>query len=92
LAKCHNLLNWKLGSAVVNTARRQVTGGGEVSETRWFDLGVGEAVKIGDTLVRLEKIRKGRLRLKIDLHTPVVEKQAAKIGIDDLSDARQNRN
>jgi hypothetical protein len=63
-----------------------------VNETRWFDLGIGEAVKIGDTLVRLEKIRKGRLRLKIDIKTPAVEKQPPEIAIDDQTDARHNRN
>jgi hypothetical protein len=46
-----------------------------MSEPQWCDLGVGEAVKIGDTLVRLVKIRKGRSRLRIDVEPPKIQKQ-----------------
>jgi len=62
-----------------------------VSDIRSFDLVVGEAIKIGDTLVRLIKMRKGRSRLQIDAKPPVVEKQSAEIAIDDQTDARHNR-
>ena len=62
-----------------------------MSEIRSFDLVVGEAIKIGDTLVRLIKMRKGRSRLQIDVRPPAVEKQSAEIAIDDQTDARHNR-
>ena len=66
-------------------------GRGQVSEAHWCDLVVGESVKIGDTLVRLVKIRKGRSRLRIDVQPPAVEKQAAEIDSDERPEPRLNR-